>query len=180
MKTYPIYQVSVRWSQDITNKDRDLPDWMTEGLPKGKMLNSISWYEMPQRDVSFDALILEAKMDWWPTFKIKCAEKIKNTSDLKITVKFQRYETWCPNWFSHWTWDTGLEDNEILKSFQDYVYRTQDLNRKEGKMKNGYFQEPYCLMGAEDYYRWKSQEEGGQPPCRCSACKKRGIISIDH
>jgi hypothetical protein len=63
------------------------------------------------------------------------------------------------------------------------------LNQLEGKnipFSDGtgfYWQDVYCLMGAEDRWRWSggdSYENRTDPPCRCDGCKKAGVIRVDH
>ncbi len=176
-KIYPIFDARASWIEDIDGRDFRPQD--AEGLPDGRIRNRRSWYEMINAmtaDKIADSIINKSTKEWWPENQEK--HKSRNLTDLKITVEFKRWETWCLNWFHHWTWDIGLSDSDVLESFTRYVERTQQLNREEGKMVDGYFQEPYCLMGAEDRHRWRGDVE--EAPCRCWRCKRRGVVTIDH
>ena len=95
-----------------------------------------------------------------------------NPKDIEIDVNFVRYETWCLEWFCHFTFDDGCSDEEYLASFERFVRRMQKLDEKE-----------YGLMGAEDRWRWSGITDGGKktpPPCRCAGCKKAGVVGINH
>jgi len=148
------------------------------------MWDSKQWYEMPKEIVTFDEIVATTLAKWWPG--IKEENEDKNPADPKVEVTFRRWETWCPGWFSHWTWDTGLPDAQVLDSFRNHVWRTEEVNRQEGKTVDGHWQEPYCLMGAEDRCRWHGFVTGNpadgktDPPCRCPYCKQRGVIKIGH
>ena len=87
---------------------------------------------------------------------------------LEITEEswcFIREDTWLCIWFSHSTLNTHLTDDELLRSFEQYVCR------HEGK---SFEQDDFvCLMGAEDRWRWKG-------PCRCEHCVAQGVVRIDH
>lgn len=186
-RVYPIYYVKARWSQNVTEKDTDPCPWQIEGLPEGRLRNSVSWYRMPKECGEDDEswLARETKMEWWPEWQAQDKYKDLNLDDLEVTVIFQRFETWCLGWFNHWTYDLGFDDAKVLACFSDYVMRTEITNQREGEVKNDHWQEPYCLMGAEDRYRWSGTADGDpsnrtDPPCRCSHCKKHGIVRIGH
>ncbi len=185
-QAYQIFSVHARWSRAILHGLDEVglgPSWF-EGLPARRMWDTKQWYEMPREIVTFDEIVATALAEWWPDLKRE--EEDKNLADLTIDVNFVRWETWCPGWFSHWTWDTGLSDAKVLGSFQRYVWRTEVANRREGKIVDGYLQEPYCLMGAENRIRWHGLVTGEpcdgrtDAPCRCPICKKLGIIRIGH
>jgi hypothetical protein len=187
-KAYPIFDVRARWSRDFGNHNVETygPKWF-EGLPEGRLWDSTGWSKMPREEiVSRRSIMEEEERVWWPEYKATDKMQEWNPADLTITVEFRRWETWCMSWFSHWTWDLGLDDGQVLQSFERYVDRTEQLNRKEGEVVNGHFQEPYCLMGAEDRYRWhgrtvgKGDDEQTDAPCRCPCCKERGVVSVDH
>jgi hypothetical protein len=177
-KAYPIFRVKARWSQDIGDRNvKDFgPKWF-EGLPEGRLWDCTSWSEMPREEVvSRRSIMEEAERDWWPKYLPKI--EANNPTDLTITVEFKLWETWCMSWFSHWTWDLDLDDRQVLHSFGRYVDRMEELNRKENN--------PHCLMGAEDRYRWHGRTTGKQgdeqtsAPCHCPCCKERGVVSVDH
>lgn len=181
---YPIYSVTARWAMDDSRRDpTDAPYWH-EGLPEGRIWNGTSYSTMLQAP-DLQRVEREAH-EWWEHYEKKGA----NPSELKLTVAFVRNEAWCSGWFSHWTFDTGQSDEEVLASFERFVCRMEDLNRREGKVVNGYRHDAYCLMGAEDRYRWCASPAGSSivgfhterklAPCRCDGCKKQGIVRIDH
>lgn len=102
------------------------------------------------------------------------------------------FDSWCLRWFSHETIDAGESDEYFVRSFEDYVHRTQVSNLDE----SGHRDQPVSLMGAEDRWRWYSFEypqdydENPDPgrvgrnrevlPCRCIYCRRRGVVSINH
>ncbi len=98
---------------------------------------------------------------------------------VETELKYLGDDEWCLTWFSHYTFDTGQTDEEVLISFQHFVNRYEiDVKRTQT-----------TLMGAEDRWRWKGmtypdgKNAAGvevDPPCRCEFCKKRGIIRIGH
>ncbi len=191
-QAYPIFHVSAKWSQDVTEKDGDMgdrPAWQTEGLPEGRLWNGSNWYKMLKDRLTgpgnIAELTREVKEEWWPGYQADEKNRDLNFADLKVTVEFVRWEVWVLTWFQHWTWDVGLTDQDVLESFSRFVDRTEQLNQDEGKMVDGYWQEPYCLMGAEDRCRWHGTKTGDQdertdPPCRCSHCKEQGVVRIGH
>lgn len=109
---------------------------------------------------------------------------------IDYSYKLLRYETWCLNWFSHYTFDIGQSDEDALDSFEKYVKRYEDQQSLPIEMINKLGDDYNCLMGAEDRWRWghyEMDEKGNRigedlilGPCRCNACKKAGIIRIDH
>jgi hypothetical protein len=65
----------------------------------------------------------------------------------------------------------------------------EDLNERESKYlqyEEGTYADckidAYCLMGAEDRWRWYGGDYDNKtnPPCRCEGCKKYGVIRINH
>lgn len=186
IKTYPIYSIAISYIQDdIYNKNNESHDKDREGLPVGRIRNMSCYHNRMFRkrpDVSF------LKQKYINNFLEE--KKNINPTDIDIKIKLIDYETWCLAWFSHYTLDNGQSDVEILESFEKYVRRIQRRNQDEGYMNDqGYWQEPYCLMGAEDRWRWRAASENGDnnqdpdkypPPCRCNGCKERSVIAINH
>jgi hypothetical protein len=88
------------------------------------------------------------------------------------------YEEWCLTWFSHYTFDNGQSDEEVLRSFGAYTHRWRSSKDKVFT----------TLMGADDRWRWKgtlypdgsSKPIETDPPCRCQYCKEQGVIRINH
>jgi hypothetical protein len=181
----PIYNLRFRWNEDGEH-DPKYPKWH-EGLPEGRVWNSTSVYKMYRTDPGLAAVEQDAR-DWWEPYKVSDKREGKNPSEPEITVEFIRNETWALSWFSHWTFDVGQSDAEALASFERFVARMQRLNADERKYieteHGGYWHDAYCLMGAEDRWRWAGvRDDGGNTtpaPCRCDGCKKLGFLRIDH
>jgi len=93
---------------------------------------------------------------------------------------YSHHESWCLGWFSHHTFDRGQSDEDILESFDRYVWRCQVVNERHRYRGDPEEPEPFLLMGAEDRWRWSGQPEDRNPPCRCDGCKKWGLIRICH
>ena len=174
-QAYPIYNVTVRWTQDIKS-EYDPSDWQVKDLPKGRMYNSTGFRRIYKEEQNIKTLKQEIENEWIPKYFNTKVEKhrlpIVNPKDVEIDVKFVRYETWCLEWFCHKTFDNGRSDEEHLASFERFVRRMQQLGEKE-----------YCLMGAEDRWRWSGITDNGKktpPPCRCAGCKKAGVVRINH
>lgn len=181
-KVYPIYDVMIKWPMDISYDVSEFgPPWF-EGLPRGQMWDSRNWNEMPKQARPLHEITDEVKTVWWP----KMEKKGVDPGEPTINVKFVRWETWCQGWFSHWAHDVGLDDSKVLQSFYRFVCRMEDFNQRERKRVKGHWQEPYCLMGAEERGRWYGRTTGHQddeqvdPPCRCPSCKDRGVVTIGH
>ncbi len=185
-KKYPIYSYSWYWVED-TNKERD-DSYIYKGLPDGRIRNSMSSRRMFRFKPNLAQAMKNASEHWHDYCEDKKNDEchpVINPRDLEIEIEFTWYETWCLEWFGHRTFDRGQSDREVLDSFQEYVERIQNINRKEGNYDDGYWSEPHCLMGAEDRWRWCGAAEDGSSdrgpcPCRCEGCKKFGVIRIGH
>ena len=154
---YPIYNVHAVWNQS------DYPG------------NATGFDIMYRANPGPDAVHDEARR-WWE--KYSCDQLAhKNPEILSLEVIRKPDDDWCLTWFSHYTFDVGQSDEEVLASFAAYVRRIQSYNAKHVKWyeseNGGWWSEPICLMGAEEQRRWKS-------PCRCEHCQKRGVVSINH
>lgn len=154
---FPIYRITAKWTQD----DDKYPE-------SGTSFTKLYPLETILEDVEKDAkksLLTDKTL------------KDKNAKLISLEVELKEYESWNCVWFSHETRNIHLTDSELLRSFSDFV------NRKKGEnVENGHFptdmildnKKPYyCLMGAEDRWRWKG-------PCRCKHCVKFGVVIIDH
>lgn len=174
-KAYPIYRVKARWTQAIVN-EKDLPPRFTDGLPPGRMWNCTDWDVMLKEECPPKALAAAKREQWWPAYV--GAKNLPEPNDLTITVMLLGHDVWCPGWFSHWTFDVGMSDADVLDSFERYVERIVRSDLPES--------EKGSLMGAEDRWRWHGctdgdpQGERTDAPCRCPACKASGLVRIDH
>ena len=185
-QAYPVWHISAKWVQDGSHPE--YPKWH-EGLPENRFRTGADYHWMFREEMTQEQ-VEEFIREWWQKYS---AEKLSgvNPTDLQLECVFVRYETWCLEWFCHYTYDTGQTDHEAIASFERFVCRMKALNGREGELvqlpdgSNGvYSRDVYCLMGAEDRWRWhgerKEDGENAPPPCRCDGCKKRGVIRINH
>jgi hypothetical protein len=161
---YPIYHVKVRWSERYP-PETAAHNMRASELPAGRFWNGSSWDTMEREETDVVERLLR---DWWPEY----SKKLLEPADLTLIVELRCRDTWCSGWFSHWTFDTGQSDQEVLDSFREYVDRIQYSDRPEDEIGS-------LLMGAEDEWRWHGGERT-EAPCRCPVCKERGVVRIDH
>ena len=176
-KAYPVYSVSVRWSEAYApDAERRM---FRPGLPplsEGRFWNSTGWDMMEREDRDPAEIAAEIIREWWPQY---AAKKLREPADLTLEVKLLHRDVWCDGWFSHWTFDTGLSDEDVLASFERYVERILYSGRSENEIGGR-------LMGAEDRWRWHGCTDGNPQgertpaPCRCPCCKKDGLVRVDH
>lgn len=179
---YPIYKFNFRWSQDGV-QDEKYPKWH-EGLPEGRTWNGTGFNKMFKEEKTQEWLNAYAA-NWWANYIIKQQQdsKIKNPELVKIEAVFSEYETWYLTWFQHETFDIAQTDDEALRSFETFVTRKEILNERQQVIDGN---DAYCLMGAEDRYRWHGAEPNGDKndyspaPCRCKFCKEQDVIRIAH
>lgn len=190
---YPVYWLELGWSCDGEHSD----DYggNHEGLPEGRIWNSTGTFKMFREVPTRYSLQLSIR-DVWAALVKKAEEEGKHTNPIPslLSYRFERWETWCGSWFSHWTLDAGQDDAAALRSFGNFVRRMERLNHEEGYLRkyttddgeeHSYWADAYCLMGAEDRWRWHGTEDGDtekrtDPPCRCKHCKAQGVIRIGH
>ena len=168
-RTYPIWRIGARWICDGSHKDAS--DWMIEGLPEGRRHSSTNFLVMFDTEERGEDLAIAKANKWWETRQDRRAD---NSSSLSLKFDFQRRETWCLEHFNHWTFDKGQSDQEILRSFERFVFRMMPLISAD--------ETTYCLMGADNLSAWSAGKDDARtdPPCRCRHCKKSGRIVIDH
>lgn len=196
---YPIYSVDIQWTEDGNepHPQKNKPD-----PGEGRRWNRTGWSEMHREEQDPEALMEKARTEWWPKY-LEQPGKVgqlpvgeRNPNDLTIIVKLTHHETWCQEWFSHFTFDTGQTDAEALRSFAEYVsrhefyqdwdFKQDDDGRDMAFLKAQGVEHRVILMGAQDRYRWTGSGATGdrntdsEPPCRCVHCKKQGKIRIGH
>lgn len=120
-KTFPIYTFVFTWEEDGKH-DLTLPStsWIQEGLLEGRVRNSHELKTMEKEELTSQEIELKTSSHW-KEYKDKHPDS-SNWSNLKINTKFYR-ETWVLTWFTHQTFEQGLSDEEVLKSFEEYVRR---------------------------------------------------------
>jgi hypothetical protein len=174
---YPIYRISAKWSykrpegrERIESLDKDLPD--------DRSGNAVSFTKMFKEPKTQEEIDLFAQ-EWWQKYT---EAKLKDSAPelLELKGEYVEDETWHLTWFQHETFDYGQTDKEALASFEAFVQRKEQLNLEHRR--KGHAMDAYCLMGAEDRYRWTGGESDNRtpPPCRCEHCKKQGLLRIGH
>lgn len=172
---YPIYSFTAKWSE-LKNKQRDYLPFRQEGLSEDRVWNSTSWSKMYKEDQSNGVLDKEIQ-NWWAAYSSKEDIKLLQVELLYLKVEIKEYESWNLTWFCHETFDLGQSDEDILKSFENFVERKQCIN-DISILETGF--EKYPLMGAEDRWRWRGETDQHDPPCRCVHCKEQGMVRIRH
>lgn len=150
---YPIYTFTAKWSQ--YKKGANDSD-----LPPNRIWNSTLFSMLYKEEQTQEELILYLN-DWWNKYIFK--KELGQIDDVQLNVKYKEHETWVLTWFTHETFDVGQSDKEVLESFERFVLRK---NSNE-------------LMGADEKWRWRGDSDN-PPPCRCSECKKQGMVRIIH
>jgi hypothetical protein len=134
---------------------------------------------MPRDRTTLDAMREQVQKEL-PSLFARQKLRVDNPGDIDIAISHAE-RAWCWGWFDHWTYDVGLDDQAYLDSFQDHVDAVMLEDRRAGR-------EPgYALMNAEDRWRWHGRDGDGSPdakqvaaPCRCTNCKKYGVVRILH
>ena len=91
-------------------------------------------------------------------FKANIIKKRPSAIFKKIEYKYVEDETWMLKWFCHFTYNKFDKDSDAVDSFADFVSRKEETD--------------YCLMGAEDRYRWEV--------CHCEHCQKGDWTIVNH
>lgn len=182
---YAIYRISVTWVMDGSHEGEKPDSFWIRNLPEGRKRNGTGFTRMYRDDPGLEGVRKTLHGEWWPAYM----KKGENPGDPTITIERQPDDCWCLTWFSHWTFDVGQTDAEVLASFERF------LERKGLRLNYGhdpYYSHDdagYSSMGAEDRWRWRGQKsaDGGhdddnrtEPPCRCDGCRKLGRIVIIH
>lgn len=141
---YPIYFIGASWKQDRVDYN-----------------NGTGFSKMYKVDPGITAM-RQTAIDWFSHLMEKPKYKNKNCELIRLDCNFVENETWCCQWFNHYTFNNHLSDSDLEISFASFVNRKKCLPV-----------EKQALMGAEDHWRW-------QPPCRCKECQERGVVYIDH
>ena len=178
-QVWPIYSFWAKWTQKgDTDRYKDRPNW-TKDLPEGRIWNATQWNKMYREEKSQEELDIIIK-EWWDNYSLN---KLEGTDPkiVSLKVEYVEHDTWYLTWFNHETFDIGLSDQEVLESFERFVSKKEALNEESQHLSG---KDAYCLMGAEDRWRWRGwNDEFGDPmpaPCRCEHCKSQGVIRIGH
>ena len=175
---YPIYHVRVEWSEATPpGSESRITRVGKPPQPHGRTWNGTAWDLMERIERPTEAIVAELLAGWGPE---SAAKKLREPADLTVTVKLIDHDVWCSGWFSHWTFDVGMLDEDVIASFERYVERILYADNLSEQEKGG------RLMGAEDQWRWHGCQDGDPrasrtpAPCRCHCCKERGVVRIDH
>ena len=172
---YPLFGLTASYTQDINPVwKHKLPYWQTQDVANGRIRNSSMWSSRGFREWPNQSSLIEWSQSLWSGALKKDGDyAITNPADVVLVAVFNGWAVWWLTWFQHETFDIGLDDADVLASFQRHCDREIRKAHHEGI-------EP-CLMGAEDQWRWSGSEPNGSPPpCRCKHCKEAGLIRIGH
>ena len=160
-KKYPIYEFRARLNQD---------DYQGNFVSANVMFK-----EKPTNGELTDRLI-----KWWGDFLVAPRTSGKPIGGLhpellELTLVFKGNGAWVLKWFCHTTYNLFGSQEEAFASFHRFVIEKMPLQHnlelpKEYTDKHKL--KTYCLMGAEDTWRWKL--------CGCDKCKEAGITAILH
>lgn len=172
---YPIYRFDIWY--EITHP-------MTKFDNMGSAVESMTWHRQYHEPPTPEKLMDEIRRFWLATLTAERSGGRQPTlADrgaklIGYEVQMEEIETWYQIWFQHASLNIHLTDAELLESFRQFVNRkrqahlnTDDYPYLTEEEREG--MEFYCLMGAEDHWRWKG-------PCRCEHCQEQGIVRIDH
>lgn len=151
-QAFPIYKIIAKWTEKNS-----------EELP---FENSTEQLFMTKKRLSNRAQKLKVKQFCEKVHEKKNDKKIEN---LTCTIAFLGYETWVITWFQHQRFDLNETDEDVLKSFRNFIKRQIAGGKKDH------------LMGADEEFRWHSGSLDYEGiPCRCSHCKEAGFVRIAH
>ena len=165
-KKYAIYKIFAQWNQN--------------GLDH---INSTGFSRMYKENPGIKGARQDA-MNWWEEyiskphgFKVTKGPSLIDIGHelIKLECIFYEWETWCIGWFNHLTYNIHLNDDELRISFGSFVDRKLPLQRNSDLAKEYRIpgMKTYCLMGADDTWRWTE-------PCRCEHCVKQEVVRIGH
>jgi len=168
---YPIYTFTIWW--EITNP---MTKYDNETRHTVEQSTIAKQFHVPPTPEELEAYVrkfwiemLMAERGSLPTLADRGAVLVG------YAVEVREIEAWYGGWFQHVSLNTHLSDKELFESFRQFVDRKReaDFNLRvlRGPRQEGV--EYYCLMGAEDRWRWKG-------PCRCEHCQAQGVVRIDH
>ena len=172
MNEYPIYSFELLFSDNgwsLRGHRTMLPD-----VPADPEIERAAWADR-NLDTDREAALHSSGL---PYKTLREAVDDGALEILETSWEFLGYDTWCCQWFSHYTFATHLSDEELLDSFAEFVKRHRGHDRWPDEERDEYHArvEPIdrvCLMAAEDRWRWEG-------PCRCEDCQKLGVVRFNH
>jgi hypothetical protein len=179
---FPVYSWSIRCmvpQQDFTSPYVDHYD--REDCMAGWEWHHGGSSGMRQSEADF-------RPDEWATAIIESVRKKYGGIHCPVVTfnPIPKWETWHLSWFCHETYAPFATDEDALASFSRYVDDAVLYNLKNARMEtmrdgSRYWNDsPKVLMGADDRWRWRGENEGDPPPCKCEGCRKAGMTRINH
>ena len=158
-KKWPRYKISALWVEDsdraeLHDRDKEL------GLSVGETTNSFLYYFLSKEELTekkINKRLLALKMSKEKEAKFK--------GFIRVEILADGQDSWVLEWFCHSTpLIEGKGSDYYIDSFKEFV------NRKN----------TCTLMGADERWRWRGENEGDPAPCRCANCTKQGVVRINH
>jgi hypothetical protein len=149
---YPIYKFWAKWDQDNYENNFTGFNKMYRATPTAEELEND--FNLFKESIEKNCVLLR-----W----------------IESGYKYVEDESWVLKWFSHLTYNLFEKEEDAFESFHKFVNRKIKFNIDNGQWATDYrdYNKPYyCLMGAEDAWRWKL--------CGCDECKKIGQTAITH
>lgn len=192
-RAFPIYSIHVEYTQIMSPDEmrrRLFPErqtyksqWRTAmelkwNVREHRQYDLTSAYIMPQ-----DKLTPELESGHTYDLVQAVLKKRPDAHIIRATVKLIYWETWCLNWFSHHTHPLGRTDEELKQSWIRYVNRHDSYQRDlmGGRVRQDNGEYAVCLMGAEDRWRWRGENDDAENYiCRCKGCTSWGIVRVTH
>ena len=179
-RAWPLFSVTAFFERDLPNEYKPA-SWQTEGMSEGRIKDRSTWGARGFRGWPTEGELVKWSRQLWdgaiehPRTE---SSRVLNPTDLSLVTTFRGWAVWWLTWFQHETFDVGLNDADVLMSFQRHCDREIRKARHAGQVPS--------LMGAEDHRRWTGSEPSGgmsdrsSPPCRCKYCKDAGLVRIGH
>lgn len=139
-------------------------NWHQPGLETPNGISIYTMYDVKEHDINL------ATDDAWKLWQDQ-VERYEGSTLIRMNSKYLGMFEWCLGWFNHWTFLKDRSDEELLESFRRHVEEMQRSNYKARF--NGAEYDPWCLMGAEDRYRWEG-------PCHCVHCSEANVTRMVH
>lgn len=153
-KAYPVWRIHARWNN------------------KEYQNNGTSFIITNRRNYSIDTM--QRRAEKWFKKYIKDKYPNEKIEPILLEVEYFGKETWSGSWFSHISLNRFETEKEAFESFQRYMntLKQKDYSDPYSGMYITKSGQEYCVMGAEERYRWVY--------CDCKICKRKGITLIKH
>ena len=177
-KAFPIYRIKVQWSEAYPpGAEEHIHRAGQPPLPEGRFWNGTSWDVMEREERPVGEIVEERRRKWWPEYVEH--KKLLETGDLTITVTLLGRDVWCPGWFSHWTFDVGLSNRDVLGELRAVCGSHPAIRlvgHREGRHPHG-SRGPLPMAWLHGRRSARRTHRGTLP---LSGLQKNGIVRIDH